>query len=67
MLHVHGAQLVLGREAVQLAAGDGAHQGGLQAESPAELVNDWVRQQLGKCGCRRIGACGCTKAQGQGL
>lgn len=31
MLHVHGAQLLLGREAVHLAVGDGAHEGGLHA------------------------------------
>jgi len=30
MLHVHRPQLVLGREAVKLAVGDGAHQRRLQ-------------------------------------
>ena len=29
MLHIHSAQLVLGREAIQLSISNGPHQGGL--------------------------------------
>lgn len=58
VLHVHRLELVLGRELLDLAVGDGAHQGGLAAAVGAaqavplatlQVEHSIVQQDLGTC------------------
>ena len=76
MLHIHSLQLVLGRELLDLAIGDGAHQGGFAAAvGPAQPValatlqveHSVVQQDLGTCIVDSRVRFGCASEEGLDL